>query len=187
MRAFVAISLPTTFSNWVQAYRGIFASAVPKLRLVPVASCHMTLRFLGELPNEQVDEAAGRLSRSLFTVSESSITLDRFNVFHRDGQPSVLWVGPSFISRTLTDLAARVGISLSGLGSNDRTEYFTPHVTLGRFAPGTQDVEVAAIQERPLEPFLVPVTNVVLYESVIGYGHPVYIERASVRLAPFAE
>jgi 2'-5' RNA ligase len=185
VRAFVAIPLPSSFSNWLGAYKTTFASTVPRLRLVPAVSCHITLRFLGELPDQQIDDVAGRLS--LATTPETSVVLDRFGVFRRDGHPTVLWAGPSVIPQALTDLAAKIDASLSGLGSNSRTERFAPHVTLGRFAPGTRDDEVAAIETGSVEPFLVPVTDVVLYESIMGQGHPVYIARASVRLVPFAE
>jgi 2'-5' RNA ligase len=185
VRAFVAIPLPSSFTDWLRTYRTIFASTVPRLRLVPVASCHITLRFLGELLDEQIDDAVERLS--LLAMPETSVVLDRFGVFRRDGHPTVLWIGPGVVSQALTSLAAKIDLSLSGLGSNGRTERFAPHVTLGRFAPGTRDDEVAAIQAGSAEPCVVPVTDIVLYESVMGQGHPVYIARASVRLAPFAE
>lgn len=187
MRAFVAIPLPRSFADWLETYRTTFASTVPRLRLVPVASCHITLRFLGELPDKQVGNAVTRLSRSLVAIPGTSIVLDRFGIFRRDGHPAVLWIGPSIVSQALTNLAATIDRSLSGMGSNDRVERFAPHVTLGRFAPGTRDDDVAAIQAGPAEPFVVPVTDIVLYESVMGQGRPVYIARASVRLAPFAE
>lgn len=187
MRAFVAIPLPSSFTEWLRTYRTIFASTVPRLRLVPVASCHITLRFLGELPDEQIDDAVERLSLSLSAMPGTSVVLDRFGVFRRDGYSTVLWTGPSVIPQALTNLAAKIDLSLSGLGSNGRTERFAPHVTLGRFAPGTRDDEVAAIEAGSAEPCVVPVTDIVLYESVMGQGHPVYIARASVRLAPFAE
>jgi RNA 2',3'-cyclic 3'-phosphodiesterase len=187
VRAFVAIPLPSSFSDWLRTYRTTFASTVPKLRLVPVVSCHITLRFLGELPDEQIDDAVERLSLSLSAMPGTSVVLDRFGVFRRDGHPTVLWIGPGVVSQALTSLAAKIDLSLTGLGSNDRTERFAPHVTLGRFAPGTRDDEVAAIQAGSAEPCVVPVTDIVLYESVMGQGHPVYIARASVRLAPFAE
>jgi len=185
VRAFVAIPLSSSFSDWLSTYRTVFASTVPRLRLVPVSSCHVTLRFLGELPDEQVDDAVERLS--LLAMPGTSVALDRFDVFRRDGHPTVLWTGPSIIPQALIDLAAKIDLSLSGLGSNNRRERFAPHVTLGRFAPGTRDDELGAIEAGSVKPFVVPVTDVVLYESIMGQGHPVYIARASVRLMPFAE
>jgi 2'-5' RNA ligase len=187
VRAFVAIPLPSGFSDWLGAYRATFASTVPRLRLVPVASCHTTLRFLGELPDEQIDDAVERLSLSLSAMPGTSVVLDRFGIFRRDGYPTVLWTGPSVVPEALAGLAAKIDLSLTGLGSNGRTERFAPHVTLGRFTRGTRDDEVAAIRAEPAEPCVVPVTDIVLYESIMGKGYPAYIARASVRLASFAE
>ena len=155
--------------------------------MVPVASCHITLRFLGELPDEQIGDAAERLSRSFSSTPGTSVLMDRLGVFRRDGHPAVLWTGPSVISQALTGLAAKADLSLSGLGSNGQTERFAPHITLGRFASGTRDDEIATMGTWVVEPYAVPVRDIVLYESVMGQGHPVYIVRASVRLAPFAE
>ncbi len=187
MRAFVAIPLPGDFSDWLQHNRTSFASIIPTLRLVPAASCHITLRFLGELPDEQVNDAIGRLAGSLSTLPATRVALDRFDVFRRDGHPTVLWVGASVVPQALIDLATIAGLSLSGLGNNKRTDHFAPHVTLGRFVSGTRDDEVAALGAGSPEPYVVPVMDVVLYESKVGQGHPVYTARAAVRLAPFAE
>jgi 2'-5' RNA ligase len=145
------------------------------------------LRFLGELPDEQIDDAVERLSLSLSVMPGTSVMLDRFGIFRRDGHPTVLWIGPDVVSQALAGLAVKIDLSLTGLGSNGRKEPFAPHVTLGRFARGTRDDEVAAIQAEPAEPCVVPVTDIVLYESIMGQGYPAYIARASVRLAPFAE
>jgi 2'-5' RNA ligase len=188
LRAFVGIPLPGSFSDWLQTRRTIFASILPKLILVPVSSCHITLRFLGEVPSEGVADAIERLTRSLSVMPATTVVLDRFGVFLRDGHPGVLWTGPSVVPQALMGLAAKTDLCMSGVGSNGRTERFVPHVTLGRFAPGTRDEDVAAIDEaEAAEPYAVSVTNVVLYESIMGQGHPVYVARASVRLAPFAE
>ncbi|MCX6087099.1 MAG: RNA 2',3'-cyclic phosphodiesterase [Caldiserica bacterium] len=187
MRAFVAIPLPGSFADWLRPYMTAFASKVPGLRPVPVASCHITLRFLGELPDEQLGDARRRLSLSLAAMPGTSVLLDGFGVFRRDGQPSVLWTWPGVVPRALAALSATVDRSLSGLGSNGRAERFAPHVTLGRFATGTREDQVAAIEAWPAKPCAVPVMDVVLYESVMGQGHPMYIARGAVRLAPFAE
>jgi 2'-5' RNA ligase len=164
-----------------------FALKVPGLRPVPISSCHITLRFLGELPDEHVEDARDRLSLSLEGMPKTSVQLDRFGVFRREGQPAVLWTGPDVVPKALAALASTIDRSLSGLGSNGWGERFVPHVTLGRCANGMREDEVVAIEAWPVEPCAVPVTDVVLYESIMGQGHPVYIARAVVRLVPFAE
>lgn len=187
MRAFVALPLPGGLLEWMRTNRAAYASALPKLALVPVSSCHMTLRFLGELPGDKIDDVMERLAMWLPAMPGTTVTLDKCGVFYRNGRPAVFWIGPSTIPQRLVDLVTKIDLCLSGLGSNNRTERFAPHVTLGRFAVDTLAAEAAEIKTGPLEPFVVPVTDVILYESVMGQGHPVYVARGSVRLAPFAE
>ena len=187
MRAFVALPLPEGLLEWMRTNRAAYASALPKLTLVPVSSCHITLRFLGELPGDKIDDVMERLAMWLPAMPGATVTLDRFGIFYRNGRPAVFWIGPSTVSQRLADLVTKIDLCLSGLGSNNRTERFSPHVTLGRFADGTLAAEVAEIKVGPLEPVVVPVTDVFLYESVMGQDHPMYVAHGSVRLASFAE
>ncbi len=187
MRAFVGISLPAGFSIWFRNLTEPILLVPRRLRLVPPDSCHMTLRFLGEISEEQIGDTANRLMASVLSVPCTTVSLERFGIFRRNGLPAVLWAGPRVTPEALKGLAATVALSLSGLGSNAQTEHFEPHVTLGRFAPGTSDEDVAFIESIAMKPYLVPVESVVLYESLMGQGHPVYVVRAAVSLAGFAE
>jgi 2'-5' RNA ligase len=143
----------------------------------------MTLRFLGDVPRNQLEEMVDRLSKSLAGTAAVRVVLDQTGVFLREGQPSVLWLGPSRVSPDLTVLAANVDHALFGFGSNSRTERFTPHVTLGRFVPGSSAGRVVSIPERAGVPsFAVDVQSVVLFESILGQGHPSYVPRGAVAL-----
>jgi RNA 2',3'-cyclic 3'-phosphodiesterase len=183
LRAFAAIPLPVAFAAWLEPYRKTLNSLETAVRLVPAISCHMTLRFLGEVPERQLEEMMDRLSHSLAGTAAVQIVLDQTGVFLRDGRPSVLWLGPSMVPAGLTDLVAKVDRVLSGFGSNSRVEHFSPHVTLGRFVSGLSAATVAALLEKVVvPPFPVDAEKVVLFESVLGQGHPTYIPRATVAL-----
>lgn len=143
----------------------------------------MTLRFLGEVSRDRVDEMGRLLSRSLSGTFQFQIVLDQTGTFNRKGRPSVLWLGPSRIPADLVNLAAKVDRALAGFGSSSRVDRFTPHVTLGRFATGDGIPTIEATLEDVVPvAFLVKVTSVVLFESVLGQGCPLYIPRASVAL-----
>ncbi|MCE5193312.1 MAG: RNA 2',3'-cyclic phosphodiesterase [Candidatus Cryosericum sp.] len=187
MRAFVGISLPADFADWFHESMEPIRLMTSKLRLVPPESCHVTLRFLGEISREEIGDVVYRLSASLRSVPNTSVSLERFGMFRRNGWPAVLWVGPRAVPEGLRSLAATVSTSLLGLGSNARVDHFEPHVTLGRFAAGTYDQDVASIESMQVKGYVIPVENIVLYESLMGQGRPVYVARAAVSLARFAE
>lgn len=187
MRAFVGIGMPAAFPTWFQRSVEPLSRISNRLKLVPAASCHMTLQFLGEVSDEQAVDVVRRLKLSLTGAHGTVVSLKRFGIFRRDGSPAVLWAGTMAVSEDLNKLAALVAQSLSGAGSNRKLEHFEPHVTLGRFAPGTRNEGVACIESRSMEPYDVSIESVVFYESLVGQGHPVYVARAIVPLAPFAE
>jgi len=187
MRAFVGIGMPPDFQAWFQEQAEPLGKRSGRLKLVPPASCHMTLRFLGEISDEQVTEVAGRLKASLTSVPRMAATLGRFGIFRRNGSPAVLWAGTTTTSMHLEQLATVVAESTIGIGSSMRPEHFEPHVTLGRFVSGTREDDVAFIGSSHMKPYDVRVESIVLYESIMGKGHPVYVTRAVVPLTPFAE
>ncbi|MGB9665717.1 MAG: RNA 2',3'-cyclic phosphodiesterase [Candidatus Cryosericum sp.] len=187
MRAFVGIALSGDFAPWFQELTGALGPVARRVRLVPPASCHMTLRFLGEIPEDQTGEVASRLRGSVASLQVGSVSLERLGIFHRNGAASVLWAGPRLVSATLKELAGRVTTALAGLGSNAQEEQFEPHVTLGRFLSGTRYEDVVSLESVALRPFSSPIRRIVLYESLLGQGHPVYVVRATVSLAEFAE
>lgn len=187
MRAFVGIALSGDFTPWFQELTGALGPVTRRVRLVPPASCHMTLRFLGEISEDQTGEVASRLRGSVGSLKAAPVSLERLGIFHRNGVVSVLWTGPRLVPATLEELAGRVTRALAGLGPNVRDEQFEPHVTLGRFLSGTRYEEVVSLESVVFRSFSSPVRSIVLYESLLGQGHPVYVVRATVPLAEFAE
>ncbi len=182
MRAFAGIPLSAMFAEWLEAYTSTLGSLNAEVQLVPATSCHMTLRFLGEVPRDRLEEMTDRLVESLAGTSRVQVVLDRTGVFFRNGRPSVLWLGPGTVSPDLAALAQKVDHALSEFGSSGRIERFTPHVTLGRFAKGISEFDAGIMVKRAVTPFSVEVQKVVLFESILGLGHPSYIPRAFVTL-----
>ena len=182
MRAFAAIPLPETFAAWLETCRQIIDLPSTAIRMVPAESCHITLRFLGDVSTVQLPEMTQCLSEALTEASEFQVVLERVGMFFREGRPSVLWLGPKVASRALTDLAAITAHALSGFGSNDQPEHFTPHITIGRFIPGDHELDAESVLKKTVEPFSFRVSTVVLFESILGQGRPRYVSRSSVRL-----
>ena len=186
MRAFVAIPLPDSFGQWLDMQRSLLTAMSDGLRVVPPASGHITLRFLGDLPADKVPAVMERLRTSLAAQHATTLVLNRVGVFYRDDHPSVLWVGPASTPADVQAVASAVATSLSGVGSNRRPEPFVPHVTIARFTGHGAEPSVP-LHLPAIQPLVVPVSSVVLYESVLGTGVPVYRPQGVVELAPFAE
>lgn len=186
MRAFVAIPLPDSFGSWLDMQRPVLAAMSDGLRVVPPASGHMTMRFLGDLPADNVPAVMERLRTSLAGRRATTLVLNRVGVFYREDHPSVLWVGPASTPVDVQAVASAVAVNLNGVGSNRRSEPFVPHVTIARFNRHAAEPSVP-LHLPSIQPLVVPVSMVVLYESVLGTGAPTYVPQGVVELVPFAE
>jgi RNA 2',3'-cyclic 3'-phosphodiesterase len=96
-------------------------------RPVPLEKVHMTLAFLGEVPDEArtaARRAASRIRARAFTVA-----LDHVGAFRRAG---VAWAGSSVPPPALLSLQRRLDDRLRDCGFTLEERPFTPHVTLAR-------------------------------------------------------
>ncbi len=137
-RLFVALDLPDDARAAVVEWRERALGGDPGLRLVDPAALHVTLLFLGYLPEERVDEIA--------TLVRAATPDVKAPVLSAKGVEPIPPRRPRLFALDLTDAggrAAQIQAELSGaLEAAHRYEPeprpFWPHVTLARVRPGAQ-------------------------------------------------
>ena len=92
-RAFVAFDLPGDVREALAASRPAVEGEVGQARWVPVASQHLTLRFLGDVEAVILAETAGELRERLGGVSPVGIELAGTGFFPGRHRPRVAWIG----------------------------------------------------------------------------------------------
>jgi 2'-5' RNA ligase len=125
-------------------------------RLTAEASVHMTLLFLGGVPEAalgSLQEAAGRVRFAPF-----SMTIDTAKCWRHN---SIAWAGPSAMPAALRDLAGQLSAAASAAGFATEDRPFAAHVTL---------VRKARCRPLDLQPIGVewPVSEFVLVRSRLG-------------------
>lgn len=126
MRAFVAIHPPPAVRDALEAVQDALPPGFG--RLADPEQLHLTLAFLGERPDHEVEaahEALLGLRHPPFPLA-----LGGLGTFG-SRQPEVLWAGVRDPS-TLATLQARVRSALYGAGLVMERRRFRPHVTLAR-------------------------------------------------------
>lgn len=117
-------------------------------RPVPPASYHVTLAFLGNVPDEQfesVHAAARRLRPEPLTL-----VIDRLGHF---AAPQVLWAGPTVVPEPLAQFAADLGRALAAAGLRLDPRPFHPHVTIARKVLAPPEREALRAVEWPVAGF----------------------------------
>jgi len=133
IRAFIAIKLPPEVRSSVEQVQRDLKSAIrPGLvRWTPVEQIHLTLKFLGNIPDESVPELDAALRRACARVVPFELCASGLGCFPDSKRPRVLWVGLGGALDKLQELQKAIVIETERWGEpEDRP--FHPHLTLGR-------------------------------------------------------
>ncbi len=134
MRLFVALDIDpeirTRIARFIEAVGG-FASGA---RWVTPESLHITLKFIGELPENLLEKAKEGLSRVEF--SPVAVQFRGYGFFPTAKGARVFWIGIES-GPELARLAGMVDDALSTLGIPREEHAFTAHLTLARGGGGS--------------------------------------------------
>src|SRR6266852_4177099 len=129
MRLFVALDLEEAIRQRMAVFLQGVQNFAPETRWVKPESLHVTLKFIGEKPEEEIP----RIQHALGTIQAIPISLAfrGYGFFPTARSARVFWLGIES-EPGLPNLAAQVDTALSALGIPREEHAFTPHLTLAR-------------------------------------------------------
>ena len=147
IRAFVAIEIG-------DAARAACAELIQRMRLMPARvtwvrpeNLHLTLRFLGDVSEDQIATLAAQIRPELALLASFDATLRGVGVFPHPRRPSVIWTGFESANSDVAAIQPIVEHAASAIGLTPETRPFVPHVTLGRVRRESQKGGVFAVLE----------------------------------------
>jgi 2'-5' RNA ligase len=131
MRLFVALDLDDAIRSRIARFVDGVQGFAPDARWVQPESLHVTLKFIGEKSEEEVE----KIKRALETIEAGTfeIKFRAYGFFPSARAPRVFWVGIEGGPK-LASLAARVDETLAQLNVPKEEHAFSPHLTLARGA-----------------------------------------------------
>jgi 2'-5' RNA ligase len=101
-----------------------------KIKWVPMQNLHLTLKFLGEIPEETVQKMLLQLQPQIAS-SEIRLEFSGIGIFGSRYHPKVIWLGLS-PNQDLLELQQQLENQLQQLGFEPDRQNFVPHITLAR-------------------------------------------------------
>jgi 2'-5' RNA ligase len=179
IRSFVAIECNDVniVSNVSRVQRSL-SSAKADVKFVEPENIHLTLKFLGDVQEELIDNVIDVVKEVSF--EPFNFTIEGVGVFPSLRRPQTIWAG---ITNGLTDLSQVFNLvedGLSKLGFEKERRRFNPHLTLGRVRSGrNRDKLVEALKAHADEKFgEVRVDKITLKKSVLTPKGPIYTNLA---------
>lgn len=137
MRVFVAINLPARERERLHAATGVLREGDFPVRWVAPENVHLTLKFLGEVPEPKVPDVGNALTESLASIERFRMELGGVGAFPSLRSPRVIWVGVE-PNEELSEAQRRVESALADLGHPPEKRDFRAHLTLGRGEKGAR-------------------------------------------------
>jgi len=106
---------------------------------------HLTLKFLGDVPDERLAEVYAAADRAAHSAQPFAFEIRGLGCFPNANRPRIVWLGVGDPSERLTTLAARLDEELAALGFQRERRPFTPHLTIGRARRGASRDAIAAL------------------------------------------
>ncbi|MFQ5430129.1 MAG: RNA 2',3'-cyclic phosphodiesterase [Phycisphaerae bacterium] len=176
MRTFIAIDFDETIRRRIAAVQDRLRSRCPDLRWVAADRIHLTLKFLGEIRDEQVASVGAALDDLAGGCRPFEIAVARVGLFGSRGRPTVVWLGVEDKDARLKQCHDRCDRLLEPLGFPPEPRRFSPHLTLARNRSARRgaDIREAVAAEAETALGTQAVTGVVLYQSVLSRNGPIY-------------
>ncbi len=179
-RLFVALEPPEPVRRRIAAaaekIRREAGPAAGEVRWVPAENVHLTMQFLGAVPEERVEAVGEAIAAAAAGARPILLEVKGAGGFPNARRPRVVWLGLAGEVEPLAGLAAELGTRLAPLGFPPEARPFSAHQTLGRArdqrgAAGLGGALAAAAQA---EGVAWRATELVLFESHLSPRGPRY-------------
>lgn len=133
VRSFIAIELPDELKAGLsQLLSGLKRGNQPWVKWVDPYSIHLTLKFLGSIAADRIDEIVMAMEDAAQGITPFHLEVKELGVFPDLRRVQVAWVGIKGDVDKLGQLQQRIESNLAQLGFTPELRPFTPHLTLAR-------------------------------------------------------
>ncbi len=132
IRAFIAVDLPAAVRQEVGSLQSELRTSGADIKWVGVENLHLTLKFLGDIEENQVQTLTEALHPIMGTTALFALQLEGVGAFPKMTSPRVLWVGVTDGQQETVRLAQTVEQTCTQLGFPSEDKPFSPHLTIGR-------------------------------------------------------
>lgn len=185
-RTFIAIPIPEPIEKKLVRRQSELTPKVPGCRWTAGLPFHITLAFLGDVRNGDLNELCLAVASAVEPFGPFEVQIQGLGAFPSEQKPRVIWAGVTAPNpNPLLDLREAVVAAATGVGYRTDDPRFHPHITLGRIKTrrGTT-CDLTRVVERGQEWSMgsFAVSEIVTYASTLEAEGPSYAPLGRGRL-----
>jgi RNA 2',3'-cyclic 3'-phosphodiesterase len=159
--------------------------SLPFHKWVHPSDLHITLHFLGDVNTKQAEQLKAKLTETVWSVPEFSLSIQGFGSFGPPKAPQILWAALGGELDLLGKLQEQVVAMTAQLGFPKEERAYKPHVTIARKYRGSSPYDPRWVDDLGGLPDTASlswmVTHFHLYQSHLG-REPMYEVLGSARI-----
>jgi 2'-5' RNA ligase len=149
---------------------------------------HLTVKFLGEVPDSDVGAVAEAVARGAGAAEPFTMTISGNGCFPPRGAVRIVWAGTQEPSGVLLQGVEAINGELERAGYPRERRRFSPHITIGRVREDRSGGKIrAAVDAFAFQEIEQPVSSVTLMQSVLTPKGPIYTPVSRTSLGQGAE
>ena len=187
LRSFIAVKIPAEIQHSILDSTASLQKSLarPLVRWVEAQNLHLTLKFLGDVSPESLEQLDGVLKLELSDQASFDMSVVGLGLFPNPQRPRIIWIGLEAPS-ALSTLHHSVDSVATRLGYLPEEHPFSPHLTIGRVGQNTTQADrmkiSAAIKTMSVGNLgMVHVLAVSIFKSDLRTGGPVYTPLHTLR------
>jgi len=131
-RLFIAVNISDAIQHHIFVFQDELREKIKGVTWVKKNALHLTLKFLGEVSEENMAKLSEELAALGEKNSSFAMEIKGTGVFPNWKAVKVFWAGVEQGAQQLRDLSQELEQRLAGLGCAKEQKDFNPHLTLGR-------------------------------------------------------
>ena len=177
IRSFIAVEFTKETTRDLARLISPLMQKWPEYRWVEPENLHLTLNFLGDVPDQKIPRVCEIVRETMAGHSRFKFAFSELGAFPKALRPRILWVGVADGKSQLTKIYYDIADQLNELRLDRDRKAFRPHVTLGRIRDRQRwpDSVIEHLQTgSSLQLGTVDVNEVVLFSSHQENTGPIY-------------
>jgi RNA 2',3'-cyclic 3'-phosphodiesterase len=170
-RVFCAVEIPPDVAERALSHIVTLKSESAKIQASwnREGKLHLTLKFLGHIPQPKVTDVSRACEIATRDVAKFQISVGNTGAFPKHGPPRVLWIGVDDLDGKLGKLQTRLEDACSKVGFPREDRPFHPHLTLARLRSPQGAKELGQVhRELGFAPATIDITELLVFRSELS-------------------
>jgi 2'-5' RNA ligase len=183
MRTFIAVELPETIKEKIGELQAPLKKTNAFVSWVKPENIHITLKFLGEVPEEKINEVFSAAEVAFKEAKKFKMNLKGMGAFPDFRRPRVIWIGTGKGGEELSDMATKIEDQTEKIGYPKEKRKFSPHFTMGRVkSPKNIEKLMELVKSSDFETEDIEVNEVTVMKSQLHPAGAIYTPLKKIAL-----